>query len=267
MNFDFGGIDLGDIFGDMFGGGRSARGARGGRRERGADIQMDITLEFEEAVFGATKIVELYLDSACRHCHGNGAEPGAKINDCSACHGSGQITQAQRTFFGVFQTQAVCSSCEGRGKVPEKKCSICHGQGIVKEKNNIEIQIPAGIDNGAGIRLSGKGPAGRGGSGDLYVNVRVKPSKEFERRGDDILVKIKISFKQAALGDAVEIKTMDGVVDLKIPAGTQPNTRFRLKGKGVPMLNSSGRGDMYVDVEVDVPTKLSRQQREALERF
>lgn len=265
--FDFGGIDLGDIFGDMFGFGGGGRDGR--RKSRGSDIQVDFQIDFKESVFGVTKRIELYKAVKCDHCHGNMAEPGTKIVTCLSCDGKGRVTRVQRTFLGNFQTQSVCSDCNGEGKIAEKKCSQCRGQGIVNKKEEIEINVPAGIEAGSTIRFTGKGAAAPyGGSvGDLYVNIRVRKDKKFERRGNDILTKYTIPMKIAALGGEVDIETLEGVVSLKIPAGTQPNTQFRLKGKGVPQMHSSHRGDMYVEAEVEIPRHLSRRQRQLLEEF
>ncbi|MFH0779975.1 MAG: molecular chaperone DnaJ [Parcubacteria group bacterium] len=271
IKFDFGGADLGDMFGDIFSnfGFGSSRSSRSSQKQRGDDIQVDYKLDLFEAFSGVKKQVELYKDVKCPHCHGNLAEPGAKIVTCKTCGGQGQVSETQRTMFGVFQTATVCPGCLGQGKVPEQKCKECKGQGVVRKKELINIEIPAGVEDGMTLKMSGHGQAGSfgAGAGDLYINLRVKNNSEFERHGNDLVSKQKISFKQAALGAEIEIKTIDGTVEMKIPAGTQPNTRFRLKGKGMPHLNSNGRGDMYVIVDVEVPTKLSRKQRQILEEF
>jgi len=263
VNFDFG--DLGDMFGDIFGfGGGSSK-----RENRGSDIQIDITIEFKEAVFGVKKQIELYKYNKCSHCHGNGAEPGTPIDTCKTCNGQGRVTKVQRTFLGAIQTASICPDCNGQGKKAQTPCSKCSGQGISKQNEMIEINIPAGIENGSTIRLSGKGNAAAHGGeeGDLYVNVFVKNDSEFERHGSDVIKHEKISFRQAALGDKIEVQTLDGAVDLKIPSGTQPNTKFRLRGKGIPILNGTGRGDLYVVAVVEVPKKLTRKQRKMLEEF
>lgn len=265
-NFDFGGVDLGDIFGDLFGFGG---GGRSKKKNRGEDIEMDVKLEFSEAAFGVKKEFELYKTVKCDHCKGNLAEPGTPIKTCSACGGSGVVVRLQRTFLGSFQTQSVCGECKGEGKIPEKKCTKCGGVGIIKNKEKVSVDIPAGIDNGATLRVGGAGNAGNygGSNGDLYVRVRVIPDERFQRFGDDILHKEKIDFTQAILGTKIDVDTLDGAVELKIPDGTQPNTRFRLKNKGIPHLNSSGRGDMFVEVEVVIPKSISRKQRKLLEEF
>ncbi len=212
---------------------------------------------------------ELYKEIKCEHCHGNMAEPGTPINSCKTCNGSGVVIQMQRTFIGAFQTQATCPDCHGEGKKAEKKCTKCDGLGITKQKEVVVVDIPAGVENGMTLRVSGKGNAGKhgGSNGDLYVRVRVKEDERFQRFGDDLLSKEKIDFTQAILGTKLDIETLDGAVELKIPEGTQPNTRFRLKNKGLGHLNSSGRGDMYVEVEVVIPKSISRKQRQLLEGF
>jgi molecular chaperone DnaJ len=265
-NFDFGGIDLGDIFGDIFGFGG---GGRGGRNRRGSDIQASFTIDFKESVFGVKKTVELYKTASCEKCGGSGAEQGSQIKSCGKCNGSGRVTETRRTFFGAFQTAAVCPDCGGEGRKPEKSCSACSGRGAVKRNEKIEIEIPAGIENRSAVRLEGKGEAGERGaeSGDLYLEIRVKPDSRFERHGDDILMKQKISMAKAALGTEIMIETLDGQEKLQIPAGTQPNAKIKIKNKGVPHMRSSGRGDLYVEISVEIPERLSRHQRELLEKF
>lgn len=266
IKFDFGGMDLGDIFGDVFG-----FGGGGGRtkKHQGQDIQVDFKIEFKEAVFGVKKEIELYKQVKCGHCHGNLAEPGTKISTCSTCKGAGQVNRVQNTFFGAFQTAAVCPDCKGEGKKAEQACSKCRGLGVAKEKEKIEVQIPAGIEDGSTIRFTSKGEAGQygGRAGDLYVQIKINSDERFERDDDDVYVREKISFAEAALGAKKDIVTLDGEINLKIPAGTQPGTKFRLREKGIPHLRSSDRGDMYVIIEVEVPTKLSRKQRQMLEDF
>lgn len=264
--FDFGGIDLGDIFGDIFGFGG---GRRKSRSSRGNDIQVNLQISLKEAAFGTQKSIELYKSVTCDHCHGNMAEPGSKVETCSTCNGRGQVVRIQRTFIGNIQTSAICPDCSGNGKKITQKCSKCGGQGIMKAKEVIEAGIPSGIEDGATIRFTGKGEAGSYGSGtgDLYVQVRIKDDPDFERHGDDLLTKLNINFVQAALGDKVNVETFDGEVSLKIPAGTQPGTRLRLKGRGMSRFQRNDRGDLYVQVQVEVPRKLSRKQKKLLEEF
>lgn len=264
FDFDFG--DLGDIFGfgDIFGGGQ-----RKAKASRGRDIEVEMEIDFREAVFGAEKVLELYKPSVCEKCGGKGADPESKIMTCHTCRGSGRVQQVQRTFFGTFQTVTTCPTCGGEGKRAEKECSECHGSGVVRAFKKLKIKIPAGIDNGETIRLSGEGEAGkRGGKpGDLFVTIKVRPHHEFKRQKNDILSKVGISFTQAALGDKIEVETLDGKIKLKIPAGTQSGQIFRLKGKGVPYLHGYGRGDHLVEVAVITPTRLSKRQRELLEEL
>lgn len=269
INVDFG--DLGDIFGDIFGfGGGGARRSRGGRRVvQGDDLQMRLTLEFKEAIFGVKKEISIAKNIKCDHCHGNLAEPGTPIKTCSACGGSGQVVKVQRTMFGAFQSAVVCSACNGEGKIPEKKCTVCRGQGITKQEKTLEIEIPAGVSEGMTLRLAGQGDVGLygGPAGDLYVHLKVKEDPRFERNNDDIITRKEISFVNAILGTKLEVDTLDGVVDLNIPEGTQPGARFRIKGKGVPKMRGAGRGDFYVDVVVEIPKKISRQQKKLLLDF
>lgn len=259
--------DIGDIlggFGDMFGfgGGRSAGGKR-----RGQDIEVNLTIEFLEAVFGVEKEISLNKTVACSRCDGQGAEPGSKIDTCKTCNGSGVVVKVQRTILGNVQTRAACDTCGGTGKTFTQKCSKCGGHGIVKEVVNINVKIPAGIDHGQSIRLNGQGEAGQKGApaGDLYIKVKVNPNKAFHREGFNITSQIEINIKQAALGDKVEIQTVDGPVTMKIPEGTQSGKVFALRDKGVPKLQGRGRGDHLVTVIVKIPTSLSRQQRKQLE--
>lgn len=266
-NFDFGDFDLGDIFGEAFGFGRGRRRRSG--PQRGDDIQLQVTIDFEAAVRGMTRAVELNRTEKCPECSGNGAEPGSPINTCNECGGSGSQVRAQQTPFGTFQTKTVCRSCSGQGQTFEKPCRRCDGQGIVKAKRTLEIQIPAGIDDGETIRVTGEGEAGtKGGpAGDLYVQVRVNPSTKFAREGYDLISKIYIDYPTAVLGGRVPVETLDGEVELKIPAGTQSGTIHKLKGKGIPKLHGRGTGDHLVKVEVETPAKVSRKAKKLLEEL
>ncbi len=264
VNFDFGG-DFGDLFSSFFGGG--ARQARP-QENRGRDIETSVTLSFDEAVFGIEKEISIATDVTCDHCHGDGAEPGFGLKTCETCHGSGQEVRTMNTLFGPIQQAATCHTCHGRGKIPEKPCTVCGGKGVKREKDTIKIKIPAGVDEGAAIRLSERGEAVLGGRrGDLYVNIHVKPHKKFTREGDLILSDETISMIDAALGAELEIETVDGPLTMKIPAGTQSGTDFKLSGHGVPHLRGNGRGAQIVTVRVETPTNLSRKQREILEEF
>ncbi|MFA5021532.1 MAG: molecular chaperone DnaJ [Patescibacteria group bacterium] len=263
FNFDFG--DMGDIFGDLFGmGGR--RSNRSGGRNAGADIQVELTIEFLQAVFGTETNINLNKDVVCQKCSGSGAEPGTKTVTCKTCSGTGQIIR--NVGFGIGFPSA-CTECLGSGKKAEKECSQCRGKGTTKETENILVKIPAGIDDGQSIRLSGKGQAGQKGAsaGDLYLRIKVIPDSRFKRKGFDIKTKAEISFVKAALGGKVEIDTLDGKVDLKIPEGTQSGKVFQLKGRGVPHLQARGRGDQLVEVIVKTPTKLNRHQRDILKEL
>ncbi len=268
VHFDFGDLgdlgDLGDIFGSFFGGG----GGRQTKSQRGADMEAEISIAFEDAVFGTEKIISLDKKIICGHCSGTGAEPGSKISSCANCGGRGQITRVQQTILGNFQTQTVCPDCQGEGKRAEKKCAECRGQGTISGSEKIKIQIPAGIEDGQSIKLSGKGEASaKGQSGDLYIRVSVAPSRKFKREKDDILTSYHISIKQAILGDKALVDTVDGPVNLKIPEGTPSGARFVLKGKGVPHLRSHGRGDQIVEVIVDIPKSISRSEKKILEQL
>lgn len=265
--FDLG--DLSDVFGgvgEMFGFGGGSR-SRAGRSRRGRDIEVGLSIDFLEAVFGVEKELGMNKTVTCGKCGGNGAEPGSKIETCKTCKGSGRVTRLQRTILGNIQTQTTCATCEGAGKTASQKCSKCYGQGVTKEVVNLKVKIPAGIDDGESIRLSGQGEAGaKGGeAGDLYLKIRVSASREFRREGYNILSEIVISFKQAALGDKVDVKTIDGLVKLKIPEGTQSGKIFLLRDRGVPKLRGRGRGDHLVTVIVKTPTNLTRQQKKLLE--
>ena len=261
VNFDFN--DLGDIFGSFFGGGQAQRGPT-----RGQDIAVNVTLDFDEAIFGVDKEISVNVDDTCSHCKGNGAEPGHELKTCDTCKGSGQVNRVMNTMFGQIQQASVCPTCEGRGKVPEKVCSVCHGKGVERKHQVVNLKVPAGIDDGATIRLSGRGEATRGGEkGDLYVNVRVKPHKKFTREGDIILSDQHISMVEAALGADIRVDTVDGVLTMKVPAGTQSGTDFKLSSHGVPHLRGEGRGPHIVTIHVDTPTKLSKKQKELLAEF
>lgn len=262
INFDFG-EGLGDIFGQFFGGGQRSR-----RPERGRDVEVTLQLTFEEAVFGIEHTLELELEDTCSHCKGTTVEPGYDMKTCPTCKGAGQQTRVMNTMFGAIQQSVVCETCHGRGKVPEKVCTVCHGKGTERRKQSIKLKVPAGIDDGATIRLAGRGEAiGRGEKGDLYVNIRVKAHKRFTREGDIILSDEHVDMVGAALGTEIDVETVDGIVRMKIPAGTQSNTDFKLSGHGVPHMNSDRRGPHIVNVIVDTPTKLTKRQRELLEEF
>ncbi|PIZ94815.1 MAG: molecular chaperone DnaJ [Candidatus Magasanikbacteria bacterium CG_4_10_14_0_2_um_filter_37_12] len=266
VNFDFGGVDLGDIFGDLFGfsGGRRSGGRR---RQHGNDIQVDIELTFREAIFGVEREVNLTKHNDCSICNGSGAEPGAEVQECNKCHGAGQVRVVQQTILGAMQTATTCPDCGGAGKKASKMCQHCGGDGVTRSQSEYKIKIPAGIDHGGVIKLSGKGESvGLGGqTGDLYIRVHTRGEKGFERRNFDIYSEVHINFTEASLGSKIEIDTLDGKKKLVIPPGTQSHQQFRLKGLGVPKLQRSGRGEQYVNVIVDVPNKLSRTAKKLLQ--
>lgn len=268
-NFDFnssGFEDLSDVLGGMFsfGGG----GRRASRRPRGKDIEKNVDLDFIESVFGVTKKIELYSLVGCEKCRGSGAEQGSSLVTCKRCNGAGQVKISQQNFFGNIQFAQVCDECGGAGRKPEKECGGCRGVGVARELKKIEVKIPAGVDAGGVLRVMGQGEAAqRGGdSGDLFLHIRVRPDARFERRGHNIFSRVPISFKLAALGGKARIETVDGPVELKIPAGTQPGALFSLRDKGVPR-EHRGRGDQIVEVTIAVPTKLSKKQKQAAEEF
>lgn len=266
FDFNGAGFDFNDILNQFMGG---AGGQRSGGPARGRDLEVAVTIEFKDAIFGTEKDINLSLDDACEHCHGEGAEPGASVKTCGTCHGRGQVTRVQQTILGAIQQTSACPTCSGRGKIPEKVCSVCHGAGVMRRSRKLSIKIPAGVDDGATMRLSGQGSAPRGGGqkGDLYVQIRVRPDRHLDRQGRDILSHATVSMVQAALGTEVDVTTVDGEVKLKVPAGTQSGKVFRLSGRGAPGLNGRARGDHLVTVAVETPTKLSGKQRELLEQF
>lgn len=264
INFDFGDGGLGDIFGQFFGGG----GGGPQRPRRGRDVEATATLTFEEAVFGLDYTVELNMDDECSHCKGKTVEPGHDMKTCATCNGSGQQVRIVNSLFGQIQQATTCSTCHGRGKVPEKVCTVCRGKGTERREQKVTVKIPAGIDDGATIRLRERGEAiGDGGRGDLYLHIRVKAHKHFTREGDIILSEEHIDMVQAALGTEIDVETVDGVVRMKVPAGTQSGTDFKLSSHGVPHMQRETRGPHIVTILVDTPTKLSKQQKELLEQF
>ncbi len=267
----FGGFDMGDIFGDIFGGfgGFNSRGQSRRGPQRGSHVYADVTVSFEEAAFGCEKEISVYRIENCDDCGGSGAKPGTETVTCMVCGGSGQVRTTQRTILGNMQTVTTCSACNGKGSVVKEPCPKCAGKGKVKRNKKMKVKIPAGIDDGQTISLSGQGNVGEKGApnGDLYVSVRVKPSSEFKRNGYDVSYEMDISFAEAALGATVEVPTLDGKVKYEIPEGTQPGTVFRFKGKGIPYLKRSGRGDQYIMVNVVVPKKLTQKQKDLLREF
>ena len=271
--FDFSGADFGDIFGDIFGDffGGSRRGARGNSGPmKGANIRTSVRITFEEAVFGVEKELELTLKDECTTCHGSGAKPGTSSETCSKCGGKGQVVFTQQSFFGTVRNVQTCPDCNGTGKVIKEKCSDCHGSGYVANKKKIKVSIPAGIDNGQSVRIREKGEPGSNGGprGDLLVEVIVARHPIFQRQDVNIYSTVPVSFAVAALGGDIMIDTVDGKVIYEVKAGTQTDTKVRLKGKGVPSLrNKEVRGDHYVTLVVQVPDKLSNEAKELLRQF
>ena len=253
----------GGIFEQFFGGGGGARGGDG--RQRGSDLRYDMQIKLEEAAFGCEKEVEISKLDTCEKCAGKGAEDGSQAATCPTCHGRGQVISSR----GFFQVSQTCPNCRGTGQIIAKPCRACHGDGRVERTSRIKLKIPAGIEDGSRLRSSGNGEAGiRGGSrGDLYVVIHVKEHSVFERQEENLYCEIPVSFITAALGGEVRAPTLEGKASLKIPSGTQSGTAFKLRGKGMPVLNSSTRGDLIVRVLVEVPTKLDAGQRKKLEEF
>ena len=270
--FDFNGADMGDIFGDIFGdlfGGGSRRRANNGPM-KGANLRASVRITFEEAVFGCEKELELSLKDECTNCHGTGAKPGTSPETCPKCGGRGQVVMTQQSLFGMVQNVTTCPDCGGTGKIIKEKCTSCGGSGYTSSRKKIKVSIPAGIDNGQCVRIAGKGEPGTNGGprGDLLVEVVVQRHPIFQRQDMNIYSTAPMSFAQATLGGDVRISTIDGDVMYNVKPGTQTDTRIRLKGKGVPSLrNKSVRGDHYVTLVVQVPTKLNNEAKEALKAF
>lgn len=263
VNFE----DLGDLFGglgDMFG---FSSNSRHRTSRSGESIEAILIIDFMEAVFGVEKEILIDKNIKCDQCGGNGAEPGSKIETCSICKGRGRIFKMQRTIFGSMQTEVLCSNCQGEGQTYSKKCNKCNGQGIYKGQEKLKIKVPAGINEGESIRLSGRGHSGlkNSSAGDLILRIRINPHKTFIRDGYNIYTKTKINIKQAVLGDKININTVNGEVSLKIPEGTQSGTVFKLKNKGVPKLRGGGNGDHLVEIIVNIPKDLSRRDKKILE--
>ena len=265
--FSSGGVDLGEMFGDLFGFGGRSRGAN--KQERGDDIQVDVEIDFKDAAFGIEKEINLRKQSNCDVCDGSGGEPGSGKNDCGTCNGSGQVVQTQRTFLGAMQSVSTCPHCHGKGQIPAKKCKHCGGDGILAKSSAIKVKIPGGIDDGQAIRLQGQGAATRYGgiSGDLYVRVHIKAQKLFERRNFDVYTSNEINFTQAVLGDKIMVDTLDGELKVVVPAGTESGQLIRLRGKGITNLGHSGRGDHFVQIKIKIPKKVGKKAKKLLQEL
>ncbi len=265
------GFDINDIFGSFFGGGfgSSQRRANPNAPRRGGDVRANVTISFMEAAQGTTKTVTFTRNETCPECHGSCCKPGTSASTCPDCNGTGYVTQQQRTPFGVMQNTAPCPRCQGKGRIISDPCKRCRGTGFVPTTVKKEVAIPAGIDDDQSLALRGQGHAGANGgpSGDVIVVVTVKPDPVLQRRDYDVFVTVPITYSQAVFGADIVVPTVDGKVQYSIPEGTQSGTRFRLRSKGIKYLNGRGRGDEYVTVSVEIPKKLNREQKKALESF
>ena len=266
-----GNIDLGDIFDNIFGGGGFGGGTRSNPNapRKGSDIAASLSISFMEACKGLTHDIEISRVDQCEECGGSGAKKGTDTRTCGECHGTGKVNFQQRSMFGMMTSTRPCSKCQGKGKIITDPCQKCSGSGRVQKKKTISINIPAGINDGMTMAVRGQGNIGTNGGprGDLNVRIKVRPDPVFERRDNDIWIEVPITYMQAALGAEIEVPTIDGNVTYNVPAGTQPGTTFRLRGKGVQKLQREGRGDQFVKVFVEVPRNLSKKQKEALQAF
>ena len=269
FGFDMG--DIGDIFEGFFGGGfgGSSRRQNPNAPRRGTDIRIQVAISFFEACNGISKTVSVSRLESCPDCHGTGAENGTAMKTCPDCNGTGQVRYQQRTPFGVISSQRTCDKCQGKGKIIEKSCPKCAGRGSVSNTKKVEIQIPAGIDDGQTLSIRGQGNAGTNGgpNGDLLMLIAVRPDALFKRKEYDIYCEMPVSYYQAVTGDELVVPTIDGNVKYTLPEGTQPGTTFRLRGKGVQRLNGRGRGDQFVTITIDVPKNLSKGQKDKLKAF
>lgn len=260
--------DIGDLFGDFFGGfgGTRRRSASPNAPTRGGDLEAGVRITLEDAYKGVKRKLEIPRMDTCQHCGGSGAEPGSKVEICPACHGSGQVVHVINTPLGQMQQVVTCTKCGGRGKTVERVCTVCRGGGRVRKTQSVEVKIPAGVDSGTRLRVSGKGEAGTNGgpAGDLFILTEVMPDARFTRRGDDLNTTVEISYPQAALGCEARVDTFDGIEKLDIPAGTQAGSVLRIKGRGMPRLRGRGNGDMNILVRVKVPKTLTAKERDLL---
>lgn len=264
QGFDFGGSNFEDLFTDIFSGGRGRS-----HEPRGADVQVDVEISFQEMVRGVKKDIHLRTFVNCKTCHGTGGKPGSKETSCKTCQGQGQVHKQMRTILGVFTQMSRCDVCHGRGKTYAENCNPCKGSGRMREERILSVSIPAGIEDGQALSLTGEGEAGEGGvkPGDLFVVVHVRGEEGFARRGDDIISVIKVLYPQLVLGDKVNVATLDGSISMKIPAGTEPGEVFRIKSGGIPRLSGFGKGDHLVKVELLIPKKPSSEMKKLLEEL
>ena len=254
-------FDLGDIFGNVFGGGRRAQA------KRGRDISIDIELSFEESIFGVERTVLLNKVSKCNNCDGNGGERDSELITCSTCNGKGTIREIKKTFFGQFEQSTVCETCRATGKVPKLKCHVCHGAGILKKETEIKVKIPSGIDNGEMMRLSGQGEAVFGGkAGDLYIKIYIKKHAVFHKEGKNLIMDLNVKLTDALLGGEQNISTLDGTIKVKIPEGITHGEILRVKGRGVPY-DKNRRGDLLIKLYIIIPKKLSKETRKVIEKL
>ncbi len=270
MGFDFSGFnaqgfqdfDLGDIFGEFFGGGATRQRVR-----RGRDISIDVELSFQESIFGVERKILLNKTSTCETCKGNGAEPGTEMKTCTVCNGKGSIRETKRSFLGTFTTNKTCTECIGSGKVPKEKCHTCHGAGILKKEHEITVKIPSGIEDGEMIRLTGAGEAVQNGvTGDLYIKIHVKAHPQYKKDGVNLVTTLNIKLSTALLGGEYKLQTFDGEIKLKIPAGVSIGEVLRVKGKGVP-IDKNKRGDLLIKLTIEIPKKLSRNAQKIIEQL
>lgn len=266
---DWGSMDFADIFGEFFGFATSGGRSRQNAPRRGADLSYTTVLAFEEAIFGVEKDIEITRDEVCSTCRGKGSEPGSNPVKCSNCGGRGEVRQVRQTFLGSMVQVATCPNCNGRGEIISSPCHTCKGRGLERKTVKKTVPIPGGVDNGTQIRLAGEGQPGVNGgpTGNLYVDIKVKQHQFFRRKGTDIQLDLNVNIAQAVLGADIEVPTVDGPTKLTIPAGTQPGKVFTLRGKGSPFLRSSGRGDQKIIINVEVPTKLTAEQRKIMEQL
>lgn len=262
-------FDLGSIFDSFFGGGMGGGQSRRNGPRKGENIRATVTLTFEEAAFGCEKQITVNRVEACPDCGGTGARPGTSAETCPDCHGTGQVKTTQRTILGMMSTSMPCSRCRGTGKIIRDPCPTCQGAGSQRRQRTITVQIPAGIDHGQTISVRGEGNMGQNGgpSGDIYVTVNVTPHEIFKRRGQDVMVELPVTFVQAALGAELVVPSIDGKISYTMPEGTQPDTVFRIQGKGIPNLNGRGRGDQFIKVKIEIPRNLTHEQKDILRQF